>query len=68
MGKLPEGWVETPLENIVEILDSMRIPVNNKERQNVLRGKILINYTLIMALQVKSVKLMILFLMKSSLH
>jgi len=29
-GKLPEGWVETPLENIVEILDSMRIPVNNK--------------------------------------
>ncbi|BCF78843.1 TPA: restriction endonuclease subunit S [Klebsiella pneumoniae] len=38
-GKLPEGWVETPLENIVEILDSMRIPVNNKERQKRIEGK-----------------------------
>ncbi|EPA0955597.1 TPA: restriction endonuclease subunit S [Klebsiella pneumoniae] len=38
-GKLPEGWVETPLENIVEILDSMRIPVNNKARQKRIEGK-----------------------------
>ncbi|EML1217786.1 restriction endonuclease subunit S [Enterobacter hormaechei] len=38
-GKLPEGWVDTPLENIVEILDSMRIPVNNKERQKRIEGK-----------------------------
>lgn len=38
-GKLPEGWVETPLEDIVEILDSMRIPVNNKERQERIEGK-----------------------------
>lgn len=37
--RLPEGWVETPLENIVEILDSMRIPVNNKERQKRIEGK-----------------------------
>lgn len=38
-GKLPEGWVETPLEDIVEILDSMRIPVNSKERQERIEGK-----------------------------
>ncbi|WP_313088203.1 restriction endonuclease subunit S [Atlantibacter hermannii] len=38
-GKLPEGWVETPLEDTVEILDSMRIPVNNKERQERTEGK-----------------------------
>ncbi|TKT96348.1 4'-phosphopantetheinyl transferase [Citrobacter sp. wls830] len=38
-GKLPEGWVKAQLEDIVEILDSMRIPVNNKERQERIEGK-----------------------------
>ncbi|EFJ7400182.1 restriction endonuclease subunit S [Escherichia coli] len=38
-GKLPEGWVETQLENIVDILDSMRVPVNNSERQSRIAGK-----------------------------
>ncbi|MED8693200.1 MULTISPECIES: restriction endonuclease subunit S [unclassified Escherichia] len=37
--KLPEGWVETQLENIVDILDSMRVPVNNSERQSRIAGK-----------------------------
>ncbi|EBX9238048.1 type I restriction endonuclease StySJI subunit S [Salmonella enterica] len=38
-GKLPEGWLKAQLEDIVEILDSMRIPVNNKERQERIEGK-----------------------------
>ncbi|MCZ7517409.1 restriction endonuclease subunit S [Escherichia albertii] len=38
-GKLPEGWVDTQLENIVDILDSMRVPVNNSERQSRIAGK-----------------------------
>ncbi|MGU0040707.1 restriction endonuclease subunit S [Citrobacter freundii complex sp. 2025EL-00176] len=38
-GKLPEGWLEIHLENVVEILDSMRIPVNNRERQERIEGK-----------------------------
>ncbi|HBC2439281.1 TPA: restriction endonuclease subunit S [Escherichia coli] len=38
-GKLPKGWVETQLENIVDILDSMRVPVNNSERQSRIAGK-----------------------------
>ncbi|MXG39348.1 restriction endonuclease subunit S [Escherichia coli] len=37
--KLPKGWVETQLENIVDILDSMRVPVNNSERQSRIAGK-----------------------------
>lgn len=30
--ELPPGWAETKLENLVEILDSKRVPVNAKER------------------------------------
>ncbi len=37
--KLPKRWVETQLENIVDILDSMRVPVNNSERQSRIAGK-----------------------------
>lgn len=38
-GTLPEGWVGTNLENVVEILDSRRVPVNNTERQSRIEGK-----------------------------
>ncbi|CAI1109195.1 Type I restriction enzyme EcoKI specificity protein [Serratia proteamaculans] len=38
-GKLPEGWVEIQLENVVDILDSMRVPINNSERQVRISGK-----------------------------
>jgi type I restriction enzyme, S subunit len=31
--ELPDGWVETNLETCVEILDSKRIPINSRERQ-----------------------------------
>jgi len=31
---LPEGWAAIPLEACVEILDSIRIPINSKERAN----------------------------------
>lgn len=37
--KLPEGWVDTKLEDSVDILDSMRVPVNNKERHVRVTGK-----------------------------
>lgn len=37
--KLPEGWVEIQLENVVDILDSMRVPINNDERQVRISGK-----------------------------
>ena len=30
--ELPTGWVETKLDQICEILDSFRIPINNEER------------------------------------
>jgi type I restriction enzyme, S subunit len=30
---LPEGWVNTTLENVVDILDSRRVPVNAEDRQ-----------------------------------
>jgi len=30
---LPSGWVSTQLENVVEILDGKRIPINSKERE-----------------------------------
>ena len=36
---LPEGWVATNLENVTEILDSQRKPVNNKERASRVEGK-----------------------------
>ena len=36
---LPECWVETKLENVVDILDNMRKPVNNKERQSRIADK-----------------------------
>jgi type I restriction enzyme, S subunit len=39
MSKLPDGWVETPLESVVEILDSRRVPVNAKEREKRIAGK-----------------------------
>ena len=31
---LPEGWVVSMLEDVVDILDSQRVPVNAKEREN----------------------------------
>jgi type I restriction enzyme S subunit len=39
MNKLPDGWVETRLEDVVDILDNMRKPVNNKERQSRIADK-----------------------------
>ena len=36
---LPEGWEEVSLENVVDILDSQRKPINNKERANRIAGK-----------------------------
>ncbi len=31
---LPKSWIKTNLENVVEILDGKRIPINSRERQN----------------------------------
>lgn len=39
MNELPQGWVETPLESIVDILDSQRIPLNSDERNARIAGK-----------------------------
>ncbi|ORT51706.1 hypothetical protein ST37_04990 [Vibrio sp. qd031] len=36
---LLEGWTSTPLENVVDILDSQRIPVNSSQRQARIEGK-----------------------------
>lgn len=36
---LPEGWVWTSLEDCVDILDSQRVPINAKERENRITGK-----------------------------
>ena len=36
---LPPGWAITKLEDLVSILDSMREPVNNSERQHRIEGK-----------------------------
>jgi type I restriction enzyme S subunit len=36
---LPENWVETPLEKVVEILDSRRSPINAQEREKRIAGK-----------------------------
>jgi type I restriction enzyme S subunit len=37
--ELPVGWVVAALEDIVEILDSMRVPVNTTERKTRIAGK-----------------------------
>ncbi|MDE1713604.1 restriction endonuclease subunit S (plasmid) [Chromobacterium amazonense] len=39
MSKLPQGWAETSLESIVDILDSKRIPLNSNERAARIAGK-----------------------------
>ena len=33
-GELPEGWAEAKLHKCVDVLDSLRIPVNSEERAN----------------------------------
>ncbi len=35
---LPESWVQSKLEEVIDVLDNQRIPVNNKERQERLSG------------------------------
>ncbi|WP_217521409.1 restriction endonuclease subunit S [Vibrio metschnikovii] len=40
MSELPKGWVEAKLEDVVDILDSIRKPVSNKERMERIEGKI----------------------------
>lgn len=39
MTQLPPGWTETPLEALVEILDSARVPLNATERERRIKGK-----------------------------
>lgn len=39
MNELPHGWYETPLETVVDILDSRRIPLNSDEREQRTYGK-----------------------------
>ncbi|OIQ96342.1 type-1 restriction enzyme EcoKI specificity protein [mine drainage metagenome] len=39
MNELPHGWNETPLESVVDILDSKRIPLNSDEREQRISGK-----------------------------
>ncbi|HGM5044713.1 TPA: restriction endonuclease subunit S [Stenotrophomonas maltophilia] len=39
MSRLPLGWACTRLEDVVEILDSQRIPLNSSERQARIAGK-----------------------------
>ncbi|MFG3502244.1 restriction endonuclease subunit S [Pseudomonas sp. NPDC047963] len=36
---LPQGWQDYRLEECVEVLDSLRVPVNNAERQSRIEGK-----------------------------
>ncbi len=36
---LPENWIEVPIEECVEILDSQRIPLNSKQRASRIEGK-----------------------------
>lgn len=38
MSELPQGWIETKLEKIIDILDSQRIPLNNLERAKLIDG------------------------------
>ena len=37
--ELLEGWVEAPLEDCVDILDSQRVPLNSKQRADRIEGK-----------------------------
>lgn len=37
--ELPEGWVQAPLSDVVDVLDSKRIPLNSDEREQRIRGK-----------------------------
>ena len=37
--EIPEGWVEMPLEDCVDILDSQRVPLNSKQRSGRIDGK-----------------------------
>lgn len=39
MSGLPEGWANSRLESLVEILDSKRIPINSSERETRNKGK-----------------------------
>lgn len=39
MSELPAGWELCQLEDCVEILDSLRKPINNKERNSRIQGK-----------------------------
>jgi type I restriction enzyme, S subunit len=39
MTELPDGWEVRPLSEICEILDSRRIPINTKERNDRIEGK-----------------------------
>lgn len=39
MSELPEGWVKCSLEDCVDVLDSLRVPINNSERQQRIEGK-----------------------------
>jgi len=32
--ELPVGWVEASLEDVVDILDSQRVPINTTERES----------------------------------
>ncbi|WP_158178038.1 restriction endonuclease subunit S [Pseudomonas viridiflava] len=36
---IPQGWQECRLESCIEVLDSLRVPVNNVERQSRIEGK-----------------------------
>jgi len=39
MSELPEGWADVPLEMVVDILDSQRIPLNSGEREKRISNK-----------------------------
>lgn len=39
MSELPVGWAEAPLETLVDILDSARVPLNATERKERVEGK-----------------------------
>ncbi|RKH58872.1 restriction endonuclease subunit S [Corallococcus llansteffanensis] len=39
MSELPPGWTEAPLEALVDILDSARVPLNASEREKRIEGK-----------------------------
>ncbi len=39
MSELPSGWAKCFLEDCAEVLDSLRVPINNSERQQRIEGK-----------------------------